>query len=437
MKQGQDAQSRRLSAARAAGAVGEERKDAVIHYLQNLVADRLGKAASEIPADWDFLRLGLDSITLMELVVRVTEDFQLPLYPQELFERPSIASLADYLAGEWARHAAPVETAALEDVGKTVSDVFASAEPQAGPPGARNASVAMILSSPRAGSTLLRVMLAGHPDLFCPPELHLLPFHTMGERAQKLERSYLGEGLERAVMMLRNLDAAGARHLVDAWVAEDLSTQEVYANLQRHAAPRLLVDKSPSYAWSTGNLERAQGLFENPKFIALVRHPYAVIESIVRNRFDRLLGAEGVDPAAFGEVIWTTINRNILAFLKMLPAANCCLVRYEDLVADPQETLEDICALLGVGFHAALLTPYQGDRMTDGVHSQSWGIGDPTFLRHDHIDASLGACWREIRLPRPLSFETIETAAALGYELPVEGSQPAVRADHDIEEGRL
>jgi len=35
-----------------------------------------------------------------------------------------------------------------------------------------------VLSPPRSGSTLLRVMLGGHPQLFAPPELELLSFNT-------------------------------------------------------------------------------------------------------------------------------------------------------------------------------------------------------------------------------------------------------------------
>ena len=48
-------------------------------------------------------------------------------------------------------------------------------------PAQKNRRMVFLHSSPRSGSTLLRVMLAGHPDLFCPPELDILPFERMGE----------------------------------------------------------------------------------------------------------------------------------------------------------------------------------------------------------------------------------------------------------------
>src|SRR3979409_2802780 len=46
----------------------------------------------------------------------------------------------------------------------------------------KNRRAVLVLSPPRSGSTLLRVMLGGHPELFAPPELELLAFSTLAER---------------------------------------------------------------------------------------------------------------------------------------------------------------------------------------------------------------------------------------------------------------
>ena len=48
-----------------------------------------------------------------------------------------------------------------------------------------------IAAKPRTGSTLLRVMLAGHPHLFAPPELNLLPFESMGRRGRQIDETGL------------------------------------------------------------------------------------------------------------------------------------------------------------------------------------------------------------------------------------------------------
>ena len=54
----------------------------------------------------------------------------------------------------------------------------------------KNKSAIFILSAPRSGSTLLRVMLAGNPQLFSPPELALLSFQSLRERKNRLSGRY-------------------------------------------------------------------------------------------------------------------------------------------------------------------------------------------------------------------------------------------------------
>lgn len=278
----------------------------------------------------------------------------------------------------------------------------------------RNPPIGLILSSARSGSTLLRVMLAGHPDLFCPPELHLLMFRSLRERAAGLPSPHFGQGLQRALMELAGLDAPSADARVAGLQAADLSVQDTYRLLQDLARPRLLVDKSPSYAERIETLERALTTFREARLVVLVRHPYAVIESYVRNRIGTMARSPASDPEAQAERHWVLCNRNLLAFLARTghPAHR---VRFEDLVADPDRSTRAVCAALGIDHRAEVLVPYDGGaRMIDGV-------GDPGLHEHDRIEPALGDAWRCIRLRNQLGPEARAIAAELGYELPHEG----------------
>jgi pimeloyl-ACP methyl ester carboxylesterase len=278
--------------------------------------------------------------------------------------------------------------------------------------------IAFILSSPRSGSTLLRVMLAGHPALYSPPELHLLPFETMGDRQAELGLSHLGEGLQRALMDLDKLTPEESLAKVTQWVADNRSIAEIYAYLQTKAAGRLLIDKSPSYGSDRHILDHSEILFDNAKYIHLVRHPYAVIESFARLRMDKLLGAQSSDPYGLAESIWAQSNRNILALGNQVSRDQYLQIVYEDLVRNPRATMAQICEFLGVDLDESVLNPYGGDRLTDGLHQQSMGVGDPNFLQHKTIDANLAEKWREIELPHRLQTSTIHLAETLQYELP-------------------
>ncbi|NER52281.1 MAG: alpha/beta hydrolase [Symploca sp. SIO1A3] len=79
-----------------------------------------------------------------------------------------------------------------------------------------------------------------------------------------------------------------------------------------------------------------------------------------------------------------------------------------------------LCQFLGIPFEQELLKPYEGDRMTDGVHPKSSPINDPNFLKHNKIDPSLGETWKTIKLPHQLGESALRLASQLKYELPRE-----------------
>jgi amino acid adenylation domain-containing protein len=399
--------------------------------LETYLRERLGQALGVAPASLEVGRnlsdLGLESVATMELLAAVKKDFALTVYPGEVLERPTIRELAAYLAEELR---AQEKLAAGAAAGPAPAAPAVRVEPgRAAAPqnGDAPAGVVFLLSSPRSGSTLLRVMLAGHPQLFCPPELHLLPFRTLGERQARLHGTYLGEGLERALMELRGVDSAVARRQTQELVDRDAGVDEVYALLARLAGPRLLVDKSPSYAAESAILARAEELFVAPRYLCLVRHPYAAIESFLRLRMHKLLGADAADPRVIAEETWTSSNRHILDLLVGAAADRCHLVTYEKLVQDPAAVLGEVCEFLGMPFHPAVLKPYEGQRMTDGVDAASLGIGDPNFLDHSGIDASLAESWKRIELSPPLGAAACAVARELGYPLREEGESQSVR----------
>lgn len=400
-------------------------------HLRRLLAAILAMDEQDLPVNRSLLELGIDSLMVMELLKQVKRTLGLALYPREVYERPTIEALATYIVSD-------LQRAYPEEGDRSPGEL---ARPEAFPlwrqsgatPGRRSAAIVernpgivFLLSSPRSGSTLLRVMLAGHPALFCPPELHLLPFENMAERRDALVRSYLDEGLQRALMELKALSAEESKFLVNDFADRRLPTQEIYRLLQDLASPRQLVDKSPTYAGSLETLNHAEHLFADARYVHLVRHPYEVIESFVRHRMDRLMGFDGADPHALAEQIWTTTNRNVIDFFVRLDPARHHQVRYHELVRDPATVMKRLCDFLRVDFDEALLKPYEGKRMTDGVHPQSLAIGDPTFLEHKGIDASLSEAWRHINLPRCLGGPARDVAGRLLFQLPAEEHAPIV-----------
>ncbi|MGL5835074.1 MAG: alpha/beta fold hydrolase, partial [Waterburya sp.] len=393
-----------------------QRPEYLTAYLKKAIAEILQIEPAKLAVNDSLLDLGMDSLMVMEAINQLKTDLQLILYPREFYERPQINALAAYLATEFAQVHERSEPTSKTAVPPTQQNLANTKLPPA----------AFILSSPRSGSTLLRVMLAGHPLLASPPELHLLPFETMIEREETLGVSQLGEGLKRAFMALKGIDAPQSQQLVAELLQKNATVKEVYQQLQQLAGDRLLIDKSPTYASNRETLDKAEAIFEGAKYIHLVRHPYSVIESFARMRMDKLVSSGEGDPYQLAELIWRDSNQNILNLAEEIDPERYHLVYYEDLVSKPQAVLEGICEFLAIPFDEAVLTPYQGDRMTDGVSNTAMSLGDPNFLKHQTIDAQLAQTWKAIKLPGILSKYTQQLAQQLNYELPEEANPDMV-----------
>ncbi|HZF10284.1 MAG TPA: amino acid adenylation domain-containing protein, partial [Thermoanaerobaculia bacterium] len=286
---------------------------------------------------------------------------------------------------------------------------------------AKNPRAVFILSPPRSGSTLLRVMLAGHPALFAPPELELLGFATLRERRETFSgrNTTWAEGTIRALMEIHGCTGDEARQRMEEYEARDLTVRDFYLELQRTLGDRILVDKTPSYSLDLSVLQRAEELFQEPLYIHLIRHPGGMVVSFEEARLDQVFFHQAHDFSRrqLAELTWLTSHQNIREMLAGIPGQRQVEVRYEDLVRQPRAALETLCRWIGIELQPAMLDPYEGSsrRMTDGIHPLSKMVGDVKFHLHSRIDPTSADRWRERLDERELSEPTREMAAVLGY----------------------
>jgi SAM-dependent methyltransferase/acyl carrier protein len=412
-------------------------------FLAALWAEVLG--IDEVGKDDDFFELGGDSLQAAVVINRLQERLGQVLYAVALFDAPTVGTLADYLLRHYPDAEARLGGGDLRETG----DAGAEGSPAAGadaaaearfrgllpklprhPDGAarpRNPPAVFILAPPRSGTTLLRVMLGGHPELFAPPELSLLGFNTLAERREALagRRSFLLEGTIRALMEARGLGVDEATRLMTECEEQHLTTQRFYGVLQDAVSPRKLVDKTPGYSLDPATLRRAEETFRAPLYLHLVRHPSPVVDSFEKARMDRLFEFENpFSTRELGELVWRVSHRNILELLAGVPAGRYHRVLFEDLVTRPRPVMEEVSRFLGIDFDEEMLEPYREKRrrMTDGAHPLSRGLVDIKFHQHSGIEKDAAFAWRasagDARLGRP----TWALAEELGYSAPMEAS---------------
>jgi hypothetical protein len=280
-----------------------------------------------------------------------------------------------------------------------------------------------VLGAPRSGTTLLRVMLAGHPGLFSPPEMVIAPFVTMADRRKRLtERFWEKGGLRRAIMEIERCDVDTAKGIEASF--DDKTVPEVYAWLEERLDGRILVDKCPHLSVDPPALDRLRTWYPDARWVWIVRHPGSVLRSIENMPMaEVILQGYAGDPRE----IWRICNRNIQQFLATIPDDRKATVRYEDIVSDrAKAALEPVCGILGVPWDDALLTPYEGDRMREGPPGAR-AVGDPNLAGRKKIEPELATKWLDGFDPGSVGPDTHKLASELGYDLGKLSAPPITR----------
>ena len=356
----------------------------------------------------------VDDLTVGELVSFIQHRLESPILCAPSAPSPSLPSLDT--------HANP--TLAPEDVSAFRTLLPSpSAWGKCPEPSIRNRPAAFILSAPRSGSTLLRVLLAGNPLLFAPPELYLLNYVTMAQREAALSNKlneHLLTGTIRAIMRLRSCSAEEAEEILRSYEDQAMPTHDFYALLQELIGERLLVDKTPIYPMHPEILRRAEHDFDSPLYVHLVRHPCGMIRSFEDAKIEQLIPfmrESNFSRRQLAELTWLVANENVANFFAAVPPERCLLVRYEDLVQQPESSLRRICDFLGVPFTGEMLDPYkdQDTRMTDGLSRAAEFGGDLKFHLHHRIEPEAADRWRKYESESSLSQMSRNLAASFGY----------------------
>jgi sulfotransferase family protein len=195
-----------------------------------------------------------------------------------------------------------------------------------------------VLSPPRSGSTLLRVLLNSHSQLHAPHEMHI----------RRLTVNLTTDPVHQAMEALGH-NQSDIEHIL--W------DRMLHRELVRSGKP-FIVDKTPSnsFAW-----KRIATCWPDARFIFLLRHPASVVRSWHEGDPDERPMEEAV--------------RHTLRFMRAVEDARKAFdgltLTYENLTGSPEETLRRVCDFLDVPWEPSMLS--YGDHKHGGFVK---GIGD-------------------------------------------------------------
>ncbi|BCJ35277.1 sulfotransferase family protein [Actinocatenispora thailandica] len=178
-----------------------------------------------------------------------------------------------------------------------------------------------LLSSVRSGSTLLRVILDSHSQLFAPHELHL------GD----IEAKAKGWFAEHAMSDLGFDNNELTALLWDRLLDEAL----------RRSGKKVLVEKTPNQVFRT---KRLLDIWPDARFVFLLRHPASILASWREAR-----------PQLSRDEAITDILRYLTSLQEAREQLTGVDVRYEDLTERPEEETRRLCEFLGVEWEASML----------------------------------------------------------------------------------
>ncbi len=268
-----------------------------------------------------------------------------------------------------------------------------------------------VIGTGRCGTTLIQRMLMAHPHINIPPETHFFsrfdPIRVIGadpvppgsvdEYISKCtEHDWFGElGLDADAFDAVVRDGSRSARDLFLWMLETLLPE----------SPRRPGEKTPHHE---KYVDRILNVFPGARFIHIVRDPRDVVLSLKKEHWMRDESTQRVahHVAKVLRRQWEVRNR--------LGAQCYHLLRYEDLIANPEVTLREVCEFLGETFEPEMLTFHEKSESGFLESEASW-----KSLTMSPLDPSRIERYKSRLSPRDIG--TIErrlgrTLRAYGYE---------------------
>lgn len=219
-------------------------------------------------------------------------------------------------------------------------------------------TLAFLVGCPRSGTTLLQSLIATHSRIASFPETQFFHYLLLREKKRRLLTFMFVASRLRPRLETFFRDELCRPELIDKLPQTPFSivyTQKFFQILKELAIEQggtVLLEKTPDHIYTIQYIEK---FLPKAKFIHLVRNGADVIASLyeVTHKYPKPWGgARSIDMCIDNWLVAIQTTK------KYVNKPNHLIVRYEKLVQDPQEVLENICKFLQIEFDSNMINNY-------------------------------------------------------------------------------
>lgn len=267
----------------------------------------------------------------------------------------------------------------------------------------------IILGHPRSGTTLLRRLLNGHDNLYCPGETHIL-----NASARFIQSEKTAHGLDMGVFSgmhfcgLKNEDVLTAvRDLAFSLLKKASSKQKGKRWVEKTAVDSYYINEIDLLF---GNYAYFIGIVRHGIDVALSSQDYSDRAGMYLNMFRPYINHYEQPLEAFLRS-WVDVTTKMIEFSQKHPN-NCLLVRYEDLVDEPDQVIAHILEFIG--------EEYSNEMLTKGLaNTTDLGLSDGKCLLQKNVTKAYTNRWKDLSEPQLSHLAKIANPLleTLGYDV--------------------
>ncbi len=235
----------------------------------------------------------------------------------------------------------------------------------------KNNAPFFILGRERSGTTMLRVNLNNHSNIYIPPESPFILnlYKKYGKQTNINPKTFIEDLKQDPYLLKWDIDYQK--------LTDELSSLNVQSftnfciEILKHLSNGKVIvgDKNPTYSLFGFTLHH---LFTGSKFIWIIRDYRAQVNSMLKVNFERKIVSSLASR-------WVAYNKSIDT-LKNKHPNQVLLIKYENLVSNPEDNYKKVCTFLGVDYESNLLnTDKENSEFYSGHHLS---LGEKMNTKH-------------------------------------------------------